>query len=372
MKKQNKDLAIALRHELHQHPELSNQEVRTKARLIRFLKEHTDLEIVDHDTWFYAIHRGGSKKSIAFRADYDALPIYEPRDLFPHASIIEGVSHKCGHDGHASALAGLALEVDQLKPAKDVYFLFQPAEETGDGAIQCVRMLEDNKIDEIFAFHNESGYEKGTVAIRKGISSFASKGLIIEFTGKPSHASQPEFGINPAWAIARIISKLPDLADGSLYDGLVFSTIIQVKIGDWAFGTSAHEGNLLLTIRGLYEKDMEALDTRVRDLVIAEAEKDGLEVKFSTTDYFPETRNHDVSNAKILQVCEKLGLPSSSLEQANRWSEDFGHLTKRVPGAMFVVGNGVDAPELHTTYYDFPDEILEVAVKVFYGLIELE
>ena len=135
----------------------------------------------------------------------------------------------------------------------------------------------------------------------------------------------------------------PDLADASLYDGLVFSTIIQVKIGDWAFGTSAHEGNLLLTIRGLYEKDMEALDTRVRDLVIAEAEKDGLEVKFSTTDYFPETRNHDVSNAKILRVCEKLESPPPRLSRPIA-GPNFGHLTKRVPGAMFVVGNGVDAP----------------------------
>lgn len=370
MKKQNLNKAVTLRHELHQHPELSNHEVWTKAHVIDFLKQNTGLEIVDHDDWFYAVYRGRGKGSIAFRADYDALPIPEPKTLMPYASKVEGVSHKCGHDGHTASLAGLALEVDQRKPDKDVIFLFQPAEEIGAGAIKCVKMFDEQKIDEIYAFHNISEYPKGQVVLTKGVHNFASKGLIIDFTGKPSHASEPEAGINPAWAVSLIVTQLPRLTDPLLYDGLVMCTIIQIKVGDWAFGTSASAGNLLLTIRAEYERDMEALEKRIRELVKTEARKDGLKVKVSVTDHFPETSSDDACVEKVRQVAEKLRIPVVYKAEGMRGSEDFGHLTKRVPGAMFLIGNGENSPELHTTTYDFPDEIIPTAVDMFYGLIE--
>src|SRR6476660_3691226 len=113
MDKKNLELAKQLRHELHQHPELSNHEAWTKQHLIDFLKKHTKLEIVDRGLWFYAIYRTGEdKKNIAYRADFDALPIEETIDI-PYASEFPGISHKCGHDGHSASLAGFALEIDQ-------------------------------------------------------------------------------------------------------------------------------------------------------------------------------------------------------------------------------------------------------------------
>lgn len=370
MKSANKQKVIQLRHELHQHPELSNNEVWTKAYVIDFLKRNTSLEIVDHGDWFYAVYHGKGQGSIAFRADYDALPIPEPRNLVPHASTIPGVSHKCGHDGHTASLAGLALEVDQRKPRKSVVFLFQPAEEIGAGAIKCVKMFDEQKIDEIYAYHNISGYSRGEVILTRGVHNFASKGLIITFTGSPSHASAPEDGINPAWTIAQIVTQLPRLTDPLLYNGLVMCTIIQVKVGDWAFGTSASEGNLLLTIRAKYEKDMDALEKRIRDLVKLEAKKDGVKVRFGVTDHFPETSSNDGCVDKIEGVARQLGIPVTYKEEGMRGSEDFGHLTKRVPGAMFLLGNGEAHPDLHTTAYDFPDELIQVAADIFYALIE--
>ncbi|RKJ53118.1 M20/M25/M40 family metallo-hydrolase, partial [Butyricicoccus sp. 1XD8-22] len=179
MEQKNLDLALKLRHDLHQNPELSNYETWTKQYLIDFLKSNTSLEIVDKGQWFYAIYRarpGEGKPNIAFRADFDALPIEETIEL-PWGSKNHGVSHKCGHDGHSASLAGFALEVDQKGADKNIFFLFQHAEETGDGALQCSTFIEEEKIDEIFAYHNTSGYPLKSVNVIDGVAHCASKGM---------------------------------------------------------------------------------------------------------------------------------------------------------------------------------------------------
>lgn len=132
MDNKNFELARDLRHELHAHPELSNEETWTKARLQRFIEENTkNLEIIDKGNWFYAKYfKAEGLPNIAFRADFDALPMDEFIEL-PWGSKFPGKAHKCGHDGHSSTLAGFALEVDQKGAYKNIFFLFQPAEEVG-------------------------------------------------------------------------------------------------------------------------------------------------------------------------------------------------------------------------------------------------
>ena len=115
MKHKNLQKITDLRHELHMYPELSMQETETAARLRKFLEDNTGFQVVDRGNWFYAVRKvKGAKNKIAFRADMDALPITEDKTLSYH-SRTEGVSHKCGHDGHCAALCGLALELDGKK-----------------------------------------------------------------------------------------------------------------------------------------------------------------------------------------------------------------------------------------------------------------
>lgn len=371
MNKKNLQLAKKLRHELHQHPELSNHETWTKQHLIDFLKEHTDLEIVDKGLWFYAIYRSKKgKKNIAFRADYDALPINEGISL-PYASKIEGVSHKCGHDGHAASLAGFALEVDQKGSDNNIFFLFQHAEETGDGAAQCVEFIEENSIDEIFAYHNMSGMEFKSINIMDGTINCASKGMTIHMEGTPSHASQPEKGKNPSFAIANIINKIPELILPENNKGIVLCTIVQVDIGEKAFGVSAGKGVLRLTIRALYEDEMDRLQKNLEDISKIEAEKYGLKVRFSYNDCFPETANHKESADRIRKVAKEKGMKVVEMAEAFRGSEDFGHYLKKTKGAICYIGNGMDYPPVHTHGYDFNDEIIETAVELFKGLAEV-
>lgn len=371
MKKQNFELAKKLRHELHENPELSNEETWTKQHLIDFLKQNTNLEIKDKGEFFYAIyHAGDDKENIAFRADIDGLPIEERIEL-EYGSKNDGVSHKCGHDGHSATLAGFALEIDQNGADKNVFFLFQHAEETGDGARRCVGFIEENKIDEIFAYHNMSGMEYKSVNVTKGVTQWASKGMIISLIGSPSHASQPELGRNPAFAIAKIINELPGITKASAKRGAVLSTIVQVDVGEKAFGFSASKGKLLLTIRAEYEEEMNELQKNIEGLAKSQADKYGIKVTFNFEDEFPETRNHDESVEKIKKACREKDLKLIDMKENFRASEDFGHYTKSTKGAMCYIGNGIDYAPIHTYEYDFLDELIEVGVDLFKGLVEL-
>ena len=372
MKAANLDLVTKLRHELHEHPELSNQEQWTKQHLISFLREHTKLEIVEHDLWFYALYRAGEgKPNIAFRADMDAIPIQEPCDLIPYASRVSGVSHKCGHDGHAATLAGFALEIDQQGADKNIFFLFQHAEETGEGAALCAPFIGENNITEIFAYHNLSGMKFRSVNIIDGTSFCASRGMIISMEGSPAHASEPEKGANPAFAIAKMIDAIPGLIAPEKTRGMVLCTVIQVNVGERAFGVSASKGELLLTIRALYEEELDTLQQNLEQLAQELARMYGLTVCFSYNDCFPGTVNHKESADKIRQVSKDKGFELVEMAAAFRSSEDFGHYLKQTKGAIFFIGNGEDYPHLHSYRYDFRDEIIPIAVEMFKGLAKL-
>ncbi|KKB34915.1 M20 metallopeptidase family protein [Bacillus thermotolerans] len=370
MDTKNLELAKQLRHELHRHPELSNQETWTKQRLIDFLEEHTRLEIVDKGPWFYAVYRAGeNKQNIAFRADFDALPMEETLDI-PHASQFPGISHKCGHDGHSASLAGFALEIDQKGADKNIFFLFQHAEETGDGAAQCVSFIKENDIEEIFAYHNMSGMMFKSINVIDGTAHYASKGMTIHMEGAPAHASQPEDGANPAFAMAKIIDAIPEFTSPENNKGVVLCTVVQVDIGERAFGVSASKGDLLLTIRAFYAEELDKLQKNLENLANEQAGKYGLRVSFSYDDSFPETVNHKESSDRIRQAAKKKGLQLVEMKEAFRGSEDFGHYLKETKGAMCYIGNGENYPHIHTYEYDFQDELIETAVELFKELAE--
>lgn len=368
MRESNYRLAVALRHELHRHPELSMGESWTKGRLMAFLKEHTGLELVDRGHWFYAAYRAGEgKPSIAFRADMDAVPVGEPEGLVPYCSQCPGVGHKCGHDGHSATLAAFALELEESGADKNVYLLFQHAEETGEGARECAAFLRENGISEIYAYHNMPGLPLGALAVADGVAQPASTGMILSFTGMKSHASYPEDGRNPAFAIGEMLTAIPGLTAPGRYRGLTLITVIQVNVGERAFGTSAGYGELLLTIRGEYEAELNGLCRTLEAMAKEKARRDGLTCDITYSDTFPETRNHPQAAEKVRRAAQALGVPVAPMKEMFRASEDFGYYTKEIPGAMFYLGSG-DAPPLHTPGFDFPDQLIGTAADMFMEL----
>ena len=361
-------LAVQLRRQLHAHPELSGQEVWTKARLMDFLREHTHLELVDRGGWFYALCRGRGEGKVAFRADFDALPIQESSDL-PYCSQCPGVSHKCGHDGHSAALALLGLTLEETGAERDVYLIFQPAEEVGGGGEACAALLEEEHIREVYAFHNMPGYPLHTVALRGGTMNCASKGMILRFQGTPAHASTPELGRNPAQAVAGLVAALPGLTRREEHRGLVMATVVQMDVGEPAFGISAWRGALLLTLRAQYQQELDELTRAVTELARRGASRDGLELTIQEQDVFPETANHPAAVEKVRWAAHSLGLPVAEMAEPMRASEDFGWYLRRAEGALFLLGDGEDHPPLHSADFDFPDQLLETAARLFYALV---
>jgi amidohydrolase len=370
MEKKHLDLAVALRHELHQHPELACQETWTKKRLIDFLREHSSLEIVDRGAWFYALYRAGKDRpNIAFRADFDALPMDETITL-PYGSLFPGVAHKCGHDGHSAILAGFGLDICEHGAGKNIYLVFQHAEETVQGGFECAPLMDEAGIAEVFACHNVPGMPVHSIAVMDDIASCGSTGMIITLTGVPAHASQPEDGRNPCFAIAEIIDSIPALADSGRYKGLVLCTIIGIRAGKEAFGMSASEGRLMLTIRGQFDEELEELREKIEGKTRERAKFYGLEYGFEFRDRVPALRNHRESAARVRRAAQRLGLTTLNLDSPARGSEDFAWYTKRTRGAMFWVGAGTDRSPIHTAQFDFNDEIIPTVVDLYRALVD--
>lgn len=345
----------ALRRALHGCPEQSGQENRTRAMLVEFLTERTGLELHPCGAGFYAAHREpeGGKPSIALRADYDALAL-------PGG----GAAHLCGHDGHAAALCGTALSVEGESLGRDVFFLFQPAEETGAGAMGCLELFEKERVERIYGAHNLPGFPLGQVFTRPGTFACASRGLTLLFLGKPTHAAYPEHGVSPAQGVGRLLCALPGLADPARYGGMTLCTVVGAEMGERAFGTAAARAEVWLTLRAERDEDLEKLFGEILRLAGALAEEYGLAFDHRVQDVFPATVNHPECAREVLDRCG-----GRELDVPMRWSEDFGHYLRRCPGAFFGIGAGEGCPPLHTECYAYPDALLEPAVAAFRAIL---
>lgn len=345
----------ALRRALHSCPERSGEEKRTRAMLMGFLAEHTTLEQRPCGTGFYAAHRepGGRKPSIVLRADYDALTLPEG-----------GAAHLCGHDGHAAALCGAALQVEGERLDRNVFFLFQAAEETGAGALACLELFQMERVDQIYGAHNLPGFPLGQVLTRPGTFACASQGVTLSFTGQPTHAAYPEYGISPAQGVGRLLCGLPELADPSRYGGMTLCTVIGAKMGERAFGTAAAQAEVWLTLRAERDEDLEHLRKEILRYAAALAEEYSLAFDHWVQDVFPATINHPSCVQLVLDRCG-----GSVLETPMRWSEDFGHYLRRCPGAFFGIGAGEGCPPLHTENYQYPDALLEPTMAAFQAIL---
>ena len=367
----DEDLLVSFRHELHRHAELSGAEHHTKKLLMEFLRDHTEFAVTDRGAWFYAFRPSAAPVSappIAFRADMDALPIPESRGL-PYASEDPSVSHRCGHDGHSAALCGLALSLNGQALSRDVYLIFQHAEETGEGAKVCASLLSEKGIGEIYAFHNLSGYPLGRVVLRRGQTQPASVGRTVFLTGAPAHASAPEHGKSPARAISELCLFIDELLTRP-HRGMLLATVVNLKVGTRDFGVAPGSGELSVTERAEYEEEMEALDRALCEKARQLASRDGLTVSFAESDRFPATVNDDACIDRVSEAALAMtGEPPVEMKELWRASEDFGWYTKACPGAIFYIGGGESCPALHTEDYDFPDAILPVAVRIFLAIL---
>lgn len=366
---------VQLRRHLHANPEVSGEEFKTAETVYEYLKANIDAKIhypVGKTGLIVEYDSGNPGKSVMIRGDMDALPIQEVND-FPHRSKTQGVSHKCGHDGHTTILAGLArvLEENPIQKGK-VYLLFQPAEENGEGAAAMIadEKFEGLKFDEVYALHNLPGYPLHEVVVKEGPFTANVKSLILKLHGKTAHAAEPEHGVNPGLAIANMLLAAEKLTHNVPEDDDFFLiTPIYSTLGDTSYGISAGYGELHLTIRSwlpeLMDKNCDIYLSYIRKL----CEEAGIKLEESWTQVFEANINAPHTVRMVEKTAEQAGMKIQHRKTPFKWGEDFGLFTQRFPGTMFGIGSGEDCPALHNPDYDFPDELIGTGVRMFYGII---
>ena len=366
---------IDLRHKIHSLAEVSGNEMKTSATIKEFLQACSPKEIIS-DLGGYGLaaiyDSGKAGPRVLIRCELDALPIPETIEI-DYGSASSTASHKCGHDGHMAIVAGLAPGLaDKPLTKGSVVLLFQPSEETGKGAY---RVLQDKKFkqlkpDYVFALHNLPGFPPGEVISREGFFAAASRGLKIYLKGETSHAAEPEEGKSPALAVAQLIQSLS--AVPQYYTALHESskvTIIHAEVGEVAFGTSPGRGQVMATLRSYSDDVMNRLVERCIKLAHDTARTYDLDLEIEWDEEFPSTVN-DPDSVKLVEQCAiELGMQIHRPEYAFPWSEDFGHFTSRYPGALFGLGSGENHPALHSPFYNFPDDLIDIGRRLFQEII---
>jgi len=372
----NNDKIIKLRHELHQHPEVSNNEFNTAKRISNFIDNFKPDQTISLSKTGKAFVFDSKKpgKTVMFRAELDALPINENSNAL-YSSINTNVAHSCGHDGHMAIVAGLASKIAQNRPLSGrVVLLFQPAEEVEQGARDVVEDPEFKQIepDFVFGLHNIPGTESNKILLKLGTFAAASKGMTVKLFGKTSHAAEPENGISPANAISQIIRQLHELIENkALFSDLTLLTIIHIRMGEISFGTTPGYAEIMITLRAFENSDMDLLTRKVEKIIKEIAVLEQLKCEISYNEVFPAV----VNDAKCLEMVEQAaktnGFNTGYLSKPFKWSEDFSYYTQKYKGCFFGLGAGLNQPQLHNPEYNFPDEIIETGINVFFEIYKI-
>ncbi|MDU5779537.1 MAG: amidohydrolase [Pantoea sp.] len=358
------DQLIAWRRELHQHPELSNQEFQTTERITRWLRQG-DIRLLPLPLKTGVVAEiGYGAPLIALRADIDALPIDEAVD-HPWRSQQPGVMHACGHDLHTSVMLGVAHRLrqqEQQLPGR-VRILFQPAEETFNGAQQLIDAGALEGVQAIFGMHNAPDLPLGTLRTRGGAFYANVDRFTIRIRGKGAHAARPHEGIDSIVIGSHIVTALQTLPSR------VFSALEAVVLSVTRF-TAGNSWNVLPqsvelegTVRTHNDAIREAIPHRMRQLIDSIAAGFGAEAELEWIAGPPALVNTPAWADFALELAQARGFtPERGTPQMG--GEDFAFYLHHVPGAFVSIGSA-SAFGLHHPGFDPDEGMLEAAVDYF-------
>lgn len=367
-----------LRHDIHRHPELRFEERETSRKVAERMRA-AGLEVRTGvaGTGVVAVVRGArAGRTVALRADMDALPIQEETGL-PYASLRSGAMHACGHDGHTATLVAVGEVLARLRPAMagNVVLIFQPAEEGGFGAVKMIEagVLDDPRVEAIFALHSWPPLEAGVIGYRHGAMMASSDYLKVRVVGRGGHASSPHLCVDPVPVACRIVTALQELV--SRETDPVDSAVITIgKIhGGSASNAIPDDVTLEGTIRTLSETTRARMRERVQALAKGLAEASRCVAEVDVPPGYASLTNHDGMVTLGRRVAEEwIGAGCvRMLEAPSMGGEDFTYFLQRVPGALFRLGvarPGQPCPPLHSNRFDFNDEALPNGVRFLCGV----
>ncbi len=369
---------VAWRRHLHQHPELSFKEFKTTDFLIRELQKIPGLEIErPTKTGVVAILKGGRPgKTIALRADIDALPIQEETGL-PFASQTPGVMHACGHDGHAAMqLAAAALLAGEREALHgEVRFLFQHAEELPPGgAVEMLRQGVMEGVSEVYGFHLSSSFPTGTFGLRSGALTSATDRFDIKVIGKGGHSAFPETCVDPIVAAAQVITALQTIVSRRIkaVEPAVLS-VCMLQAGQ-AYNIIPGEVTLTGSTRTFDKETRKALPGLMEGIVKGVCEAAGASYTFAFSQGYGSVFNDkDLTQAGRQVIAEAFGEAALLEIDPLMPGEDFSALLEACPGFFVELGagnaeKGCAFPH-HNSQYKMDEDALAYGVEYLYRLV---
>lgn len=371
------DDITAWRRDLHEHPELMYDVHRTAGIVAEKLRDFGCDEVVTGigQTGVVGVIKGsiGAGRSIGLRADMDALPIHEIRDL-PHKSKVEGKMHACGHDGHTAMLLGAARYLAETRNfAGTAVVIFQPAEEGGAGG---KAMVDDGIMDrwdvaEVYGMHNMPNLPIGAFSIRPGAIMAATDEFTVNIEGRGGHAAKPNSCADPVLAGAAIMQAMQSIVSRNVDP--VECAVVSVttfQAGD-TFNVIPQTAMLNGTARTLNSDVRALIEARMTEMIPAIAQGYGCKAELVYRRGYPVTVNHDAQTAFAVQVASEIaGEAAVDPNVAPMMGgEDFSYMLEERPGAMIFIGNG-DSAGLHHPEYDFNDDVIPYGCSYWARLVE--
>jgi hippurate hydrolase len=370
------DELTAIRRDLHAHPEIGFEEVRTSGIVAEKLAQ-----------WGIEVHRGlggtgvigvlkgngsGSRR-IGLRADMDALPMEENTNL-RWRSTIPGRFHGCGHDGHTTILLGTARYLAETRNFDGtVHFIFQPAEEGLGGARAMIRdgLFEKFPCDEIYGLHNAPDLNHGELAILPGPAMAGADFFDITISGYGAHGAMPERSKDPvviAMALGQALQTIVS-RNVSPTEAAVLS-ITQIHAGS-AYNVIPGEAKLAGTVRAFSDEVRALIRERMRAICAGIAAAFQVEIDVDIRDIFSVLVNQEEHSRVVADVARTVVGPTnvSTRSQLKMGSEDFADMLQAVPGAYFWLGHDGSVP-VHNPGFTLDDKILPIGASMFARIVE--
>ncbi|MFZ2294900.1 MAG: M20 aminoacylase family protein [Polaromonas sp.] len=376
----------AVRRDLHAHPELGFQVMRT-----------ADIVATKLEKWGIPIHRGlagtgvvgivhgrdagACGRAVGLRADMDALPLQE-LNRFPHASQLAGKMHACGHDGHTAMLLAAAQHLAQHRDFDGtVYLIFQPAEEDGGGAREMIRagLFEQFAMQAVFGMHNWPGAPVGTFSASPGPVMASSNDFKITIRGKGSHAALPHNGIDPVPVACQLVQSFQTIISRNKHPGDAgVISVTMIHAGE-ATNVVPESCELQGTVRTFTLEVLALIEQRMQDITQHTCAAFGAQCEFEFRRKYPPTINSTVEIEFARQVMAGIvGADRVLAQEPAMTAEDFAYMLQAKPGAYVWISNGDGAHRqpghgtgpctLHNPSYDFNDDLIPLGATYWVEL----
>jgi amidohydrolase len=372
---------VALRRDLHQHPELSWQERRTQEVVLERLRtwglEEDARPIAD--TGATALVRGACPgRTLLWRADMDALPIQE-RNEVEYASTVPGVMHACGHDGHVAIALGLArlLHKGRRELAGNVRFVFQPAEESAGGAQRCIEagVLDEPAVEAALGLHIAADAPLGTIVVMAGPAFAAPTAIAVTIRGRGGHAAQPHQAVDAIVVAAQAVAALQTVVSRSTDPSDTVVLTIGTIEGGERHNIIAEQVRMTGTIRTFDDKVLARTLKRVEGVLAGVTAAMGAEYEFSHYTSCPMLVNDSAMTALVEREARAfLGEESTLRWPPSTGADDMACFLEKVPGCYFFLGaqpreRSRRFPHHHPRF-DFDERALTVGLEFALRLVE--